>query len=145
MVPPEIAAFFAGQPQVDAWEPAFMLLTVEETGHPHVCLLSRAELEADTGHLYAVVASRTATANLARSPVATLVAVDGDTAFYLKVEVTRASESMPRALAFALTGVRRDSLGIPLTPLRYLVTGELPVIEHWAETRELLNRFMGGS
>jgi len=52
---------------------------------------------------------------------------------------------MPRALAFTLPDVRRDSLGIPLTPLRYQVTGELPVIENWAQTRELLDRFVGGS
>ena len=61
MVPPEVLALFDGQPEMNSWEPVFQLLTVDEAGFPHVCLLSRMELEAGTGHIYAVLASETTT------------------------------------------------------------------------------------
>jgi hypothetical protein len=99
------------------------------------------ELEADSRHIYAVLAAATTTANLSRRPVATLVTVHDDVASYLKLAVVRASASMPMAVAFEVVSLTRDTLGIPLTPPRYLVTSSLPVAETWARTTELLSRF----
>jgi hypothetical protein len=141
MVPPEIIGLLDGRPEINSWEPVFTLLTVDEAGFPHVCLVSRMELEADARHIYAVLAAATTTANLARRPVATLVTVHDDVASYLKLAMVRASTSMPMAVAFEVVTLTRDSLGIPLTPPRYLVTSSLPVAETWARTTELLSRF----
>lgn len=47
MIPPEVVTALAGQPVVGSWKSMFPLLTVDGSGFPHVCLLSRAELRAD--------------------------------------------------------------------------------------------------
>lgn len=47
MIPPEVVTALAGQPVVGSWESMFPLLTVDGSGFPNVCLLSRAELRAD--------------------------------------------------------------------------------------------------
>jgi hypothetical protein len=141
MVPPEIIALLDGQPEINAWEPVLALLTVDEAGFPHVCLVSRMELEADSRHIYAVLASKTTTANLSGRPRATLVAVHDDVAYYLKLAVVRASPSMPMAVEFEVASLTQDTLGIPLASARYLVTSSLPVTETWARTTEVLTRF----
>jgi hypothetical protein len=83
-VPSEIVAALAGSPEVASWEPMFPLLTVDDSGFPHVCLLSRAELQADVQHVYAVLASPTTVSNLRQRPAATLLVVLADSACYLK-------------------------------------------------------------
>lgn len=142
-VPPEIVLALAGQPVVGSWEPMFPLLTVDDPGFPHVCLLSRAELGADERYVYAVLASPTTTANLRRRPAATLLVIAGDTAHYLKLRVARSSSSAPLAVAFELASAATDSLSIPLTPPRYLVDSSLPVREAWSRSADLLARFAG--
>jgi hypothetical protein len=144
-VPPEIVTAHDGQPGVGSWEPMFPLLTVDDSGFPHVCLLSRAELRADQRHIYAVLASPTTTANLRRRPVATLVVIQADTAHYLKLRVARASSSTPVAVAFEPASLLSDSLSVPLTPPRYLVASSLPVTEAWSASAELLARFATGT
>jgi hypothetical protein len=62
-----------------------------------VCLLSRAELDADERRLRAVVAGANTTANLRRSGLATLMLIGGDAAWYCKLrlaeELTEAQTS----------------------------------------------------
>jgi hypothetical protein len=116
----------------------FPLLTVDELGFPHVCLLSRAELYANEHRIYAVLASPTTVNNLSRRPVATLVVILDDSAHYLKVRAAHISGPVPAAVIFELASSVRDSLAIPLRPPRYLVTSSLPVAEAWAQSAELL-------
>jgi|SRR5580704_2718011 hypothetical protein len=134
----EIVAVLAGWPEVGSWEPMFPLLTVDELGFPHVCLLSRAELYANEHRIYAVLASPTTVNNLSRRPVATLVVILDDSAHYLKVRAAHISGPVPAAVIFELVSSVRDSLAIPLRPPRYLVTSSLPVAEAWAQSAELL-------
>jgi hypothetical protein len=142
-VPPEVLAALAGSPEVGAWEPMFPLLTVDESGFPHVCLLSRAELVSDLHHFYAVLASPTTVTNLSRRPAATLMVIVDDCAYYLKLGVIHASGSGLMAVVFEVTSSVSDSLAIPLMPPRYLVTSSLPVAESWAKSAELLSRLIG--
>jgi hypothetical protein len=143
-VPPEIVAALAGSPEVGAWEPLFPLLTVDEPGFPHVCLLSRAELDSDASHVYAALASPTTVNNLTHRPTATLVVIADDSAYYLKLRVVHASGSVLTGVVFEVISSVRDSLAIPLTPPRYLVTSSLPVAEAWAQSAELLSRLVRG-
>jgi len=143
-VPPEIVAALAGSPEVGSWEPMFPLLTVDEPGFPHVCLLSRAELHSDVHHVYAVLASPTTANNLSRRPSATLMVIVDDSAYYLKLGVVHTSGSVLTGVVFEVVSSLRDGLGIPLTPPRYLVTSSLPVAESWAQSAELLSRLVRG-
>jgi hypothetical protein len=143
-VPPEIVAALSGSPTVGAWEPMFPLLTVDEAGFPHVCLLSRAELDSDASHVYAVLASPTTVNNLSRRPAATLMVIVDDSAYYLKLRVIHTSGSDLTGVVFEVISSVRDSLAIPLTPPRYLVTSSLPVAEAWAQSAELLSRLVRG-
>ncbi|MBV9047720.1 MAG: hypothetical protein JOY58_05605 [Solirubrobacterales bacterium] len=63
------------------------MLTVDADGFPHVCLLSRAELEAGVSEIRGVIASQTTSANLKRSRRATLMVIDPAAAWYCKLEV----------------------------------------------------------
>ena len=139
--PPEMVAMLAGRPTAGTWEPMFPLLTVDDSGFPHVCLLSRAELAADNRRVYAVLASRNTIANLSRDGRATLVAVGADTAVYVKLTV---SESIPDdewlGVACEVASAKKDSLHIPLWPPQYLVTEEVSVTENWARSERMLAR-----
>jgi len=141
-VPPEVMAALAGSPEVGAWEPMFPLLTMDEAGFPHVCLLSRAELHADASGVYAALASPTTVTNLSRRPVATLMVIAEDSAHYLKLRVIHTGGSVLTGVIFEATSSARDSLAIALTPPRYLVTSSLPVAEAWAQSAELLSRLV---
>jgi len=132
LIPAEVVDHLAGSPTPGLPEAALPLLTVDEHGFPHVCLLSRAEVEADAEELRAVIASRRTRANLERDGRACLVVVSGTTAHYLKVQLTRARDADGRlAAAFALVQHQPDSLGIPLEPIRYVPTDDLPDLERW--------------
>ena len=137
-VPPEIVAALAGSPEVASWEPMFPLLTVDDSGFPHVCLLSRAELQADAQHVYAVLASPTTVRNLSRRPAATLVVLVADSAHYLKARAVHVGLSAPAEVVFEVTTSARDSLAIPLKAPQYLVPRSLPAAEAWERSAELL-------
>lgn len=139
----EVVAALAGVPEVGTWEPMFSLLTVDEAGFPHVCLLSRAELHADARHVYAALATRTTVVNLERRPTATLVVLTDDAAHYLKLRAVSMAGSPLTGVVFEVITSARDSLGIPLAPPRYLVTSSLPVAESWAESAKLLRVLAG--
>lgn len=139
--PPDVVAMLAGRPAAGTWEPMFPLLTVDDSGFPHVCLLSRAELAADNRWVYAVLTSRNTIKNLSRDRKATLVVVGTDTASYVKLTVR---ESVPDGdwlgVACQVASAKNDSLHIPLRPPQYLVTQELSVTENWARGERMLAR-----
>lgn len=139
-VPPEIVARLRGHPEVGSWEPMFPLLTVDELGFPHVCLLSRAELHADPHRVYAALASPTTVKNLGRRPAATLIVIGDDSAHYLKMRAAHIRAADLTGVVFEVISAIRDRLTLPLAPPRYLVTSALPVAEAWAASGELLSQ-----
>lgn len=137
----------AARPPVGAVAQAFPFVTVAEDGVPHVTLLSSRELvlDAEAGEVHAVLAGRTAPANLAARPQATLVVVAGDAAHSLSLEPAR---TVPLegvvGVALAVTAHRGDSIGIPLVPLGYEVTPELPGLERWDRSARVLAAVAAG-
>src|SRR5581483_12375611 len=88
-VPDEVRQALTGRPQVGEWELIVPFLTVDPAGFPHVCLLSRAELEADGLELRAVIFGQNTIANLERQQRATLVVVLPEAAWYCKLRLAR--------------------------------------------------------
>jgi hypothetical protein len=140
-IPDELVAMLAGEPVVGAQEQAFPFVTVDAEGFPHPALLSRAEMEVgrEAADLRAALRSRRTRANLERSGQAALIAVEGETAHYVKLRVTR-SVAVHGLLACVLEVVehRPDSLGVALSPVLYDVTADIVRSERWDTTFEAL-------
>ncbi|MGH9108476.1 MAG: hypothetical protein ACRDY3_03250 [Acidimicrobiales bacterium] len=161
-VPAEVVAALDGTPTVGELDQAFLFLTADPTGLVDVCLLSRTEIEPGHDHVRLVVASTRARRNLQASHRATLVAVCGDAAHYLGLEVRRTVEGDEvgevavgagagavgvgaGAVGVELTVVRslRDDVGVELRPLQFRAGEQLRVTEHWDRTATLLARLGG--
>jgi hypothetical protein len=145
-IPDELARLLDGRPAAGVREQAFVFLTVDQYGFPHVALLSRAELGVGPGgqEVLAVVASRRTRANLERDGRAGLVAVAGTTAHYAKLRVIRtidAGESI--GCAMRLAEYQADTLGIPLSPASFVPTADLARLEDWEASDRLLRRLAG--
>ena len=145
-VPEGLARLLDGRPAVGAREQAFVFLTVDQAGFPHVALLSRAELAVspDGREVLAVIASRRSRANLERDGRAGLVAVGGTTAHYAKLRVVRTIDAGASiGCAMRLADYRADTLGIPLSPVSFVTTADLARLEDWAASDRLLRRLAG--
>ena len=150
VLPPEVRALLAGQPDDSAWEPVAHLLTTDDDGFPRVCLLSRAELAA--GELAAgadtvscVVRARHTIANLRRTGQGLLAVAGGEAAYYVRLRVLATlaeAEAEGRRLAatFAMVAVEQDTLGVPLRPMTFRASAALRSYERWDENRALLER-----
>lgn len=141
-MPAEIVRALKGRPAAGDWDPIFPLLTVDDAGFPHVCLLGRAELEADADRIYAVVSSTTTSANLLRSRRATLMMIGDLEAIYCKVEVDGEPTIAGRLLGVSLTvtSVKVDGIQIAMRPAQFQVTEFLAQHESWKESAALLAR-----
>jgi hypothetical protein len=146
-VPEDVARLLRGTPPLDADEQAFPFLTVDENGYPHTALLSRAEIEPASGGraLLAVVAAPGTRANLERHPHAALLAVHGTVCHHLKLRMVR-SLTVEHVLGCEFIAVqhKRDSLGIPLSPLGFRTTAHLAELEHWRLSAAVLARLQQG-
>src|SRR6185437_9496979 len=113
MLPTEVLQLLAGTPEAGTWEPVFPLLTADPDGLPRVCLLSRAELDAEPAVVRCVIRSRRTTANLRRTGAAVLQVVEGTASWSLLTRVGRTAEDAHGGFAAELvvTAVERDSLG----------------------------------
>lgn len=140
-LPEEVREVVDGLPAVGQLDQAFSLLTVDPDGVVDVCLLSRTEVATAGTRLRFVVGSSKARRNLRASGRATLVAVSGDAAHYLALQLVRSLEE-DGAMAAELDVVRslRDDLGVELLPMRFRVDEKLRMIERWDRTGELLER-----
>jgi hypothetical protein len=140
-LPAEVRDALAGRPTIGEWDAIFTLVTVESSGLPHVCLLSRSELEPDPGGVRAVVHGTGTIAALRDSGKATLVVIGADTAYYCRLQLASASADRDGLLAarLTMTEVKRDSAGVALRPPRFLPTAELRSLEHWERTARLLS------
>lgn len=140
-IPAELVRLLSGRPEVDRREQAFPFLTVDESGFPHVALLSRAEVEISAGasEILAVVASEHTRANLRRDGRASLIAVDGTVASYVKLRVVRMLDAGPvLGCAMTIAEYKADSLGIPLEPISFVTTAEIAQTESWETSERLL-------
>ena len=127
-------------------EPAILLLTRDPEGYPHVCLLSRAQLDAVSSDVVAaVVTSRRTRRNLVERPVATLVVVADTAAYYLKLDVDATYDAgWALGLRLRLDQVRADAAPGGLTPLAYVPTPEHEAAERWSDCSALLQRLRSG-
>jgi hypothetical protein len=140
-VPPEVLAMLSGRPATGEWEAMYPMLTVDDTGFPHVCLLSRAELNADRRNIYAVLASPQTIVNVRRTGKITLITFGADTATYLKLRITESVEDKNLfGIICKISSVKRDTLHIPLRPPQYLVTDALPETEDWARSARVMTQ-----
>lgn len=140
-LPAGVARLLAGMPSHGSLEQAFPLLSVDAMGLPHVCLLSRAQLEPLPSGVLALVGSPGTRANIARTGVATLIAVDEDGAHYCKLRRTHSLET-PWALAaaFTLVGYKPDPSPVPLAPMAYVPDRGLEEAERWSQGVALLGQ-----
>jgi hypothetical protein len=148
-VPAEVIGQLVGFPVPGEWEPVFPLLTSDPGGEPRVCLLSRAELEAEPRRLLCAVRSTRTSANLRRTRVAVLQVVDDTVSWSIRTRVGRvvADDTADGGLAAELlvTAVERDSLGIPLRPMGFLADAALAATERWHDNAALLARLVAHS
>jgi len=138
-VPAALVALLQGMPEIGAREQAFPFVTVDPQGFPHAALLSRMELEVGPGDadLRAAVRSTRTRANLDRDGCASLIAVEGRTAHYVKLRLRRAQVVHDLlACVFDVVEHKPDSMGIELTPITYEVTAEIARTERWDTTAE---------
>lgn len=145
-VPAVVVGLVLGRPEVGEPEQAFPFVTVGEGGHPHIALLSRAELEVagDAALLVAAIRGRRTRAHLSREGRATLLVVEGTSAhsLHLMVQTTRTSGDL-LAAAFEVVHHEEDSLGIPLDPVRFIPTHHLARSERWDDAERLLHELSG--
>ncbi|MCP2320168.1 hypothetical protein APR12_005549 [Nocardia amikacinitolerans] len=142
-IPEEVQQAIAGLPAIGAWNPMFSFLTIDAGGFPHVCLLSRAELDTDGEHVFAVLASRGSIGNIERTETATLMVVGEETALYLKLRVhKRFEEDDRRGFVLVPDSIKRDTLHTPLRSPGYLATEAVAASEKWDRTARLLARMI---
>ena len=140
-LPASVIARLAGFPVPGEWEPVFPLLTADPGGEPRVCLLSRAELDAQPHRLRCAVRSTRTTANLRRTGVAVLQVVDDTISWSIRTRVGRVvSDDGGLAAELLVTAVERDSLGIPLRPMGFLADAALAALERWDDNAALFAR-----
>lgn len=141
-LPDPIVAALEARPAVGDWSVIVPLLTVDENGFPHVCLLSSRELMAAPDHVLAVVSSPGTIGNLRRDGRAALWVLEGDNSYWAKLTVRRFDEGdLPKlGVVFVVSSVKSDGLGIPLRPSQFLVTADLAEIEDWNASRRILHR-----
>lgn len=145
-LPDPVVAALEGWPEVARRESAHLLLTVLDSGFPHVCLLSRAELEPAGDHVLVVLAGRRSVANLDRDRRATLLVVADTTVYSVLLEaVHRVEHGGMVGFRARVSDCRADSLGIPLTPIGYVPPASLPSAERWEVTGEVLTRLRTGT
>jgi len=139
ILPQEVVHFLAGRPVMGSAEQVIPLLTVDANGLPHACLLSRAQLDANSAEVRAAVTSLATRANLRRSAAALILVTLGDTVHHCKLGVLRAHDSRGVLLvAFEPLEHKADTMGIPLEPMTFVASPWIASLEHWDETAVML-------
>ena len=140
-LPAAVIERLAGFPVPGEWEPVFPLLTTDPGGEPRVCLMSRAELEAEPRRVRCAVRSRRTSANLRRTRLAVLQVVDDTVSWSIRTRLGRVVvDDGGLAAELLVTAVERDSLGIPLRPMGFLADGSVAALERWDDNAALFAR-----
>ena len=138
-LPRDVVAYLSGRPVVGASEAVIPLVTVDDAGFPHGCLLSRAQVAATATEVQLVVTSPGTRANLRERGRALLLVSLGDTVHHCKLRVLRVREASDALGASCeLAAHKADSLGIPLEPMSFVASDEMARFERWDETAALL-------
>jgi hypothetical protein len=141
MLPDEVTALLDGRPVAGAWEPVVPLLTTDHDGLPRVCLLSRAELDADQDVVRCAVRSRRASANLRRRGPVALLVVGATTSYTVRARVARiVDDHGGLAAELVVTDIEADTLAIPLRPMSFQVDERLARAERWEDNEALFAR-----
>lgn len=120
---------------------AFPLLTVDDEGYPHVCLLASEQfvVEPSGEHIAVSIAGRGTAANLKARGKATLVAVEGQVAHYVKCRVVDAEVVEGReGFMLEVHGYKADSAGVDLRSLAFRFSAQLAIEERWSRDRAVL-------
>lgn len=144
-LPDEVWDALAGSPDIGVAEQALPLLTTDGDGQPRAMLLSRAEIatESDAAgdKIFCVLRPSISRTNLRRSRRATLLVITTKTLHAVRLCVARVVEHQDlQGVALSVNGVKADSLGIPLEPIRYIPTEELVRLEHWRTSATVLDK-----
>jgi hypothetical protein len=141
VLPDEVQALLEGRPVAGAWDPVIPLLTTDSDGLPRVCLLSRAELDADQVVVRCAVRSRRTSANLRRRGPAALLVVGATTSYTVRARVARiVDDDGGLAAELVVTEVETDTLGIPLRPMSFQVDEGIARAERWDDNEALFAR-----
>lgn len=140
-IPTSMVNTLIGYPEVGVSDIMIPLLTVDNGGYPHVCLLSRAELDADTNHIYAAVASTVSKSNILRDQRATLIIFTPSAAYYSKLDVALTKEDGNLlGVVFTLHSIKEDGdESFHMEPPSYLPTDAIASTERWERSRSLLH------
>jgi hypothetical protein len=143
-IPVSIVEALIGYPDVGASDVIIPLITVDEAGYPHVCLLSRAELTADTNQIYAVVASTVSRANICRDRRATLIIFTVRTAYYCKLDAAvLRDDGALLGVVFTILSIKQDGdESFHMEAPRYLPTDAIASKENWVGSRSLLHELL---
>ncbi len=144
-LPAAVVAALSEHPVVGGRAQAYCLLTVDDTGFPHVCLLSAREVTPGSGGtVFAVVAAPGTAARLLERRRATLLVVEGTAAHSLRL-VLRRSLRHEGVLGAELEveAHSADDLGIPLWPLLFDVSERLAELEQWDRSGRVLAALAG--
>lgn len=141
MLDSDIRALLTEPIDTGSRQQAFPLTTVDAEGFPYVSLVSCAEIRIRDGSKVLIAIRGTNTRrNLARDRRAALIAVGGTVAHYLTLRVIGSrDEGTLEGFAFEPVQHRRDSLGVELSPISYVVTAGLAELEDWERTASLLS------
>lgn len=139
ILPQDVVMFLAGTPVMGSAEQVVPLLTVDANGIPHACLLSRAQLDANSTEVRAAVTSMGTRANLRRSAAALILVTLGDTVHHCKLGVLRGCDRHGVLLvAFEPLEHKADTLGIDLEPMTFVASPWVASLEHWHQTALML-------
>lgn len=145
MIPDDVCEAIAESATNSGDRQAFLLLSVDGDGYPHVCVLASAQLEVSPDReTFAVsVAGRGTSDNLRVRGVATIVAVAGGAGYYLKCSVQRELEIAGRS-GFVLRplDVKVDRAGVDVRPMSYRFTADLAIEERWEADRQVLQALL---
>jgi hypothetical protein len=123
---------------------AIPLITVDPALFPHVCLLSRAQLDADDAEILAAIHSHHTREHLARTHTAGMIVVVDDSAHYVKLAVDRhISFDKVHGYAFRVVGHKMDRTGEALVGMQFFVSSQLPIWEDWETSGAVLTRLSG--
>lgn len=141
-VPEELAALLRTRPRVGDRLQAFSLVTTDPDGRPQVALLSTAEVEVDESRtaLRLAVAGRRASAALRRRAPALFLGVTGADAHHVTLAPRHLLDVEGLLAVHAdVVGYERDTVGVALDPLTYVVTEALTVQERWDRSARALD------
>ena len=117
-----------------AFDQAYVLMTVDPWGYPHVALLSGDQVRLTLGEdeLVAVVWGEHTRAHLNDTGRATLLVADDRSAHYLKLQVVDSVEQPARlGVVLRLTSWTHDTAGVDLAPMAFRRSAELAAREGW--------------